>query len=449
MAITAAGVGSGLDIETIVSQLMTLERQPLVNLQSRESATNAQLSAYGRIKSAVSSFQDAMQELSTEDKFKIFTATSSDEGVLTAETTSSAAAGIYNLTVDRLAQNHKMGSDEFADTATVGGADAADALTIDINGESFSIDLYNGGDGMTLSQVRDAINSAEDNSGVTATILNTGGGNQRLVLTSDESGYDERLQLSYGGTIDAATFNFTTSNYDADIGDSMVDLSKLDAAFTIDGFDLTASSNSVSGVMDGITFDLNTTGSVTLNVERDTASIEESAQSFVDSYNSILSELNSASLGVLSGDSTLRSIAGQMRNVLNTSPVGLSGIYSALSEVGIKTNAETGDLELDSSEFSNALDNDFASVAELFANDDQGFAFRFEALANSFLDTDGIIDSREEGLNDRIDGYQDAQADMERRLGLKEKALRSQYAALDSLVGSLQNTSAFLLQQLS
>ena len=138
-----------------------------------------------------------------------------------------------------------------------------------------------------------------------------------------------------------------------------------------------------------------------------------------------------------------------MRNVINTAPVGLTGTFTSLSELGIKTNAESGDLELDSTEFSDALDTDFASVSELFAHDDQGFAFRFDALADEFLDTDGVIDSREDGLNDRIRDYRDDQSDMERRLELKEKALRSQYAALDSLVGSLQNTGSFLIQQLS
>lgn len=443
MAITAAGVGSGIDIETIVSQLMTLERQPLVNLQRRESALNAQVSAYGQVKSAISSFQDAMEKLATDEKFKIFTATSSDEDVLTAETGTTAASGIYNLEVNRLAQNHKLGSDEHADSATFGGA-AGDELTLTVDGESMTLDLSTA---QTLSEVRDAINSDEDNPGVTATILNTGGGNQRLILTADDSGYDKRVQLSYGGSINAATFNFTTTNQD-EVGDPMVDLTKLDASFDVDGFAITNASNRVSDVVDGLTFELKDTGSVTLNVERDTESIQDSAQEFVTAYNNVLSTLETLRGGTLSGDSSLLTIQSQMRNTINTAPVGLTGIYTSLSQVGIKTNAETGRLELDSTEFADALDEDFSSVSELFSHDDQGFAFRFDALAESFLETDGIIDAREDGLSDRIRDVQDNQSDYERRLELKERALRSQYAALDSLVGSLQNTSSFLLQQL-
>lgn len=443
MAITSAGVGSGIDIETIVSQLMTLERQPLVALERRESTVSSQLSAYGQIRSSLASFQDAMEDLSDADKFRIFTSTSSDDDVLTASTDSDAAAGLYDIEITRLAQNHKMGSDEKSSSATFGGT-AGDELTLTVDSSSVTVDLTTA---KTLSEIRDAINSDTDNPGVTATILNTGTSTQRLILTSDDSGTDEQISLSYGGTINSSTFNLTTINDDG--GSPMTDLSKLDAAYTVDGYSLTAGSNKVTSAIDGLTLNLEKVGSATLTVTRDDTSIQASAQEFVDSYNNVLSTMNTYSNSVLSGDSTLRSIASLMRGVINTAASGLTGSFDSLSQVGIKTDAETGDLTLTASEFTDALDSDFDSVAELFYNDDQGFAFRFEALADSLLDTDGTIDAREDGLNDRIDNLQDSQADEERRLELKEKALRSQYAALDSLVGSLQSTSSFLFQQLN
>lgn len=443
MPITAAGIGSGIDIETIVSQLMTLERQPLVNLQRRESVTGAQVSAYGKIKSAVASFQDAMAALSKVDKFKIFTAASSDEDVLSATADSDAAAGVYNIAVTRIAQNHKMGSNESTSSATFGGG-VGDELTLTVGSDSTTIDLSTA---KTLSEVRDTINAASDNPGVTATILNTGGGNQRLILTANDSGYDNRVQLTYGGAVDANTFGFATANQ-APGGGALAALTDLDAAFTVDGYSITAASNKVTDVIDGMSLEFKQTGSITLSVDRDTSAIEESAQAFVKAYNDVLATLATQRSGQLSGDSTLRSIERQMRDVLNTQPSGLTGSVTALSQVGIKTDAKTGRLTLDSSEFSDALTSDFDGVAQLFANDDQGYAFRFEALADAMLDTDGVIDSRVDGLNDRIRDLKDGQADMSRRLELKEKALRSQYAALDSLVGSLQSTSSFLLQQL-
>ncbi len=441
MAITAAGVGSGLDIETIISQLMTLERQPLVALQRREADTRSQISAYGSLKSAVSSFQDAMKDLSSLDAFRIFQSDSSDEDVAKVSAASDAAAGLYNVDVTRLAQNHKLGSDAFAETDTFGGG-AGDALTLTVGSNSTSIDLSSAS---TLSEIRDAVNSASDNPGVTATILNVGGGNQRLILTADESGYDSRVQLSYSGGVNAATFNFTMTNRDSQ-GTPLADLTELDAAFSIDGFALTSASNNITSAIDGLDIELEGEGSTILNVSRDNAAIEESAKAFVDAYNNVFSTVDQLRADELSGDSTLRSITGQMRGILNVAPSGLTGSYSALSELGIKTDRDSGQLTIDSTEFAAALDTDFAGVAQLFANDDQGYAFRFDALANSMLDADGLIDNRVDGMNTRVRQLEDDQSDLERRLDLREVALRREYAALDQLVGSLQSTSNFLLQ---
>ena len=444
MAITAAGVGSGLDIENIISQLMSLERQPLVALERRESATRAQISAYGTLKSAVSTFQGAMKDLSSLDAFKIFQSASSDEDVMTATADSAAAGGIYNLDVTRLAQNHKMGSDQFAKTDTFGGG-ASDALTLTVGTDTATIDLSAA---QTLEGVRDAINSATDNPGVTATILNVSDTDQRLILTADESGYEDRVQVGFAGAISAATFNFANVNQDS-LGATITDLTQLDAAYSIDGFALTSASNNISTVIDGLNIELKGEGAATLNVSRDTAAIEESAQAFVDAYNNVFSTVDTLRADDLSGDSTLLSVTRLMRRTINTLPTGLNGSYSALSELGIKTDRDTGQLTFNKSEFGTALDTDFASVAQVFANDDQGYAFRFDALAESILESDGVIDSRVDGLNLRVSRLEGDQADLERRLDLREIGLRRQYTALDQLVGTLQNTSAFLLQNFS
>lgn len=444
MAITAAGVGSGLDIENIVSQLMTLERQPLVALQRKVSATQAQISSYGTLKSALSTFQDAMQGLSSLDAFRKHATASSDEGVVTASADGDAAAGIYNLEVSRLAQHHKMGSEEFAQTDTFGGA-GGDALTLTVGGDAMTVDLSTA---MSLSELRDAINSAADNPGVTATILNTGGGNQRLILTADESGHDNRVELSFAGAIKANTLGFVTTNQDVD-GNRLTDLAELDAAYSIDGFELTSATNNVSTVIDGLSLELKGVGASTLNVSRDNAAVEESAKAFVDAYNEVLSTIDTLRQDGLSGESVLSGIKRALRNTLNTPPVGLEGAYAALSQVGIKTNPKSGQLEFNSSDFAKALDADFNGVAQVFANDDQGVAFRFDQMVDYYLDADGPLDGRVDGLNDRVRRLENNEASLERRLELKEVALRAQYSALDSLVGSLQSTSTFLLQNFS
>ena len=441
MAITAAGVGSGLDIENIVSQLMSLERRPLVALQQKTNATQTSISSFGNLKSAISSFQDKMQELGSLDAFRKFAVTSSNEEALTASADGDAAAGIYSIDVLRLAQNHKQGSNELNETATVGGG-AGDSLTLTVGTGSSTIDLSSA---RTLTSLRDAINSAADNPGVTATILNTGNGNQRLIVTADESGYDGRVQLSSSSSAIETALGFATTNRD-ELGDPIGDLAQLDAAYRVDGFDLTASSNRVSDAIDGLTLELKGIGSSTLALERDNEAIEESAKSFVEAYNALLDTINDLRGDELAGDSLLPGIARALRGVLNTAPVGLSGEFSALSQVGIRTNAQSGRLEIDSDDFADALDNDFSAVAQLFANDDQGFAFRFDAMADYYLGTDSPIDSRVDGLNARVRRLGNEESSLEFRLERKEAALRAQYASLDSLIGGLQSTSTFLLQ---
>ena len=444
MAITAAGVGSGLDVAGIVSQLVSLEKRPLVALQQRESQFNAQLSDFGRLKSAVSAFQDAMTNLSSVDKFRVFNAASSDQGVLTASADSTAAAGTYAIQVDRLAQNHKQGSAEYADTAAFGGA-AGDALNLTVGADTLSVDLSTP---KTLAEIRDAINGDSSNPGVSATILNTGTGLQRLILTADTSGYDKRVQLSYGGAVNSGSFNFATINTDA-VGAPMADLMQLDAAYSVDGYALTSASNQVSGVIDGISLTLKATGASDLTLSRDTTSISKSASGFVDAFNKLQKTFTELSAGGLQGDSSVLGIQRQVRNMLNTPTAGLSGSFSNLFEVGITTDGKTGELKFNSTDFTKALDADFSGVSDLFANNDQGFAFRLGALADSLIQDDGLIKSREDGLNIRIKTNQADQERMTYRIGLREKALRAQYSALDSLVAKLNSTSQYLTSQLS
>lgn len=444
MAITAAGVGSGLDIENIVSQLMSLERRPLAAIQQKVRSVEADISSLGTFKSKLSTFQDAMEELSTLDAFKKFTTSSTDEGVLTATAGSDAAAGSFSVDVTRLAQNSRYGSKEMSGGATVGGG-AGDALVLGVNGDSMSIDLSAA---LTVDQLRDAINSNADNPGVTATVLNVGGGAQRLLVTSDESGYDNRVEISYGGAVDAATFDFALTNKDIN-GDPLVDLTALDAEFSIDGFALTSSSNNVSGVVDGLTLELKDIGSSVLTTGRDDEAIEGSGKQFVDAYNELVASIGTLQNANADARSLGRSVERSLRGALNASGSGLEGPFTALSQVGITTNATTGELEFDSDEFSKALDTDFASVANLFADDGQGVAFRFDALADRLADDDGVIESRIDTLNDQTRSLENREISLESRLELKEKSLRSEYAALDSLLTSLQSTSSYLLQNLS
>ncbi|WP_455235238.1 flagellar filament capping protein FliD, partial [Thiogranum longum] len=193
-----------------------------------------------------------------------------------------------------------------------------------------------------------------------------------------------------------------------------------------------------------------TTGKVQLNVSRDIDSVKESVQAFVDAFNELKTTFDSLSGegDDLEADNTLRSIENQIQSVFNTTPGGLNTDFTYLSEIGVSFQRD-GTLALDSDDLESAINSDFAGVAELFAHDDQGYLFRVDSLINNFVQADGLIDIRQDGLNSRIDVVDQRIADMEFRLELREQRLRNQFTALDALMGQLQGTSTFLTQQLA
>jgi flagellar hook-associated protein 2 len=436
--ISAPGVGSGLDVNSIVTQLMEIERQPLNRLESDKRGLEAQLSAFGRLKSALTSFQDALDDLKSLDAFEVYKAESSDETAFTATANSSAATGFNDIQVVRLAEAHKMGSVSIPDTGSTALGSGGDQMTITVNGSSFSVD----GGGMTLSQLRDAINDAPDNAGVSATIISENSGSHRLVLTSTETGNENAMSLSFTGSL-GADLGLTDINLPTD----------LDAELLVDGlYKITRSSNTIDDAIAGITLNLlgETAGNVQLNVSRDTDSVTESVQAFVDAFNELKTTFDSlAGEGdELEADSTLRSIENQVQRIFNTVPSGLTTGFSYLSEVGVSFQRD-GTLSLDSDDLESAINTDFAGMAELFAHDDQGYLFRLDGLIDRFVQAEGLIDVRQDGLNSRIDVTDQRIADMEYRLEIREQRLRNQFTLLDTLMGELQSTSAFLSQQLA
>ncbi len=436
--ISAPGVGSGLDVNSIVTQLMEIERQPLNRLESDKRGLEAQLSAFGRLKSALTTFQDALDNLKSLDAFEVYKAESSDETAFTATANSNAATGFNEIQVVHLAEAHKMGSVSISDTgATVLGG-GGDTATITVNGNSFSVD----GGGMTLSQLRDAINDAPDNVGVSATIISENSDSHRLVLTATETGNENALSLSFTGTLGT------------DLGLTNINVpTELDAELLVDGlYTITRPSNTIDDAIAGITLNLigETAAEVQLNVSRDTGSVKESVQAFVDAFNEMKTTFDSlAGEGDdLEADSTLRGIENQLQGIFNTVPAGLTGSFSYLSEVGVSFQRD-GTLALDSADLESAINADFAGMAELFAHDNQGYLFRLDGLIDRFVQAEGLIDVRQDGLNSRIDVTEQRIADMEYRLEIREQRLRNQFTLLDTLMGELQSTSTFLSQQLA
>ena len=180
--ITALGIGSGLDANSIIEQLMTLEQQPLVRLQQKEAGFLAELSAIGQLRSAIASFKDTVDAISSASDFSVFTATSADTAIFTASASSSAAEGTYDIQVTSLAAAQKQGSNSFADSDTTTVGSAGDTMEITIGSDNFTVEIG----GKTLDEIAEAINTDSENVGVTASIVQEDSSNFYLTLTSDE-----------------------------------------------------------------------------------------------------------------------------------------------------------------------------------------------------------------------------------------------------------------------
>ena len=388
--ISAPGIGSGLDINGIVGQLMAAERLPLTALENREKAFNQKISAFGQVRSALASFQTAMQGLSS-NKFQALSATSSDSEVLSASAGGNATPASYQIEVQQLARQHKLASDGHASTNDVIGSGTLNIQfgTYDSGSNSFianagkaaksiAIDPANS----TLSGIRDAINAA--NAGVTATIVNDGSATgNRLVITSTDSGAANSLKISVadddGNALDSSGLSALAYDPTAPAG-SGKNLGQVaaarDALLNIDGIAVAQSSNTVKSAIEGVTLNLAQTNvgqTLTLTVGRDSEAIKTAVQTFVDAYNSASSTLKKmtafngvgAQNGVLLGDATTRTIQTQMRGLLNTS-VDSGGALTTLSQIGVSFGSD-GTLTLDSAKLNTAIDSNFDGIAALFA----------------------------------------------------------------------------------
>ncbi len=433
MAITAAGVGSGIDVNSIVSQLMAIERQPLDALNQTQSQYNAQLSAYGKIKSDLAAFQSAAQAMQYSSSFSLFSATPSNTSVLTATASTSALPGTHSVTVNSLAKPQiQVATTGFADTSTTAVGNVGDTLTFTTGTNTFTVTLDSTNN--TLQGLQNAINSAAGNYGVSASILNDGTTNgNRLVITANSSGTANAVTLS--GTL-ATSLNFATTQAAAD------------ASLTVDGVTgITKSSNTISDVLQGVTLNLQSTGTSNVTVQTDNAAVTSLANNFVSAYNALQKDITSlhGKGGTLEADNTILTINSVLDNVFNSGTS--SGAYNYLSQIGISLQKD-GTLALDSAAFSSALTTNYSDVVNLFTNTTDGFSNRFNDALNSLLQTNGIVTAATDGINANLNLLQDRIDQMQTRLDQTQQSLQAQYSALDAMLGSMQSSANFLLSQL-
>jgi flagellar hook-associated protein 2 len=445
-AITSAGLGSGLDIEGLVSKLVASEGRPAsLRLATKEANLQADLSALGSLKGALSAFQTHVQGLKDLSSFQARTATSSNTDLFTVLANSSAVAGSFSIKVEQLAQSAKMRSGDFASDMAVLGAGT---LAIGLGTSSFNITVA--GD-TTLAGVRDAINQASDNPGIKATIINVDSGSQ-LVLTSDKVGAANTISIAASDT-DALDGNDLTRLATASLTSVQT---AADAIIYVDGQKVTKDSNSFSDVISGVTISLKKADPLkteTLSINLDKDSVKSKVNDFIKAYNSLAGTMSGLSsynaetrqAARLFGDSTLRSVQNQIRQALANPVQGVTG-FPTLAEIGIKTN-KSGVLELDSTKLDSVIASNFDAVAQLFASGN-GLATRFDDVLKNYLSSDGALSSRVDGVNKQIGGITDQRDKLNIRLAAIEARYRKQFTAMDALLGQLQATGSFLTQQL-
>lgn len=446
-AITSAGVGSGLNVASIVSQLVSSERAPADNrLNSAQAKTQAQISALGTFKAALSGLQTQLDSLtSASGSGSSFKLVSSLPEVFTASASSGIQAGSYAIEVRQLAQAHKLASSAYTSSSAVVGNGT---VTLSRNGESFTVTLADGEN--TLADLRDKINAASDNSGIQASLINESAGT-RLLLSGADTGATQGITVSSASAPllpilppGPAFVSFTTVQ------------AAQDAELKIDGYTVTSASNQVTTAIDGLTLNLldsrpGTTGRLTVSTDAEKSAANLAG--FVRAYNTFLAatatlthyDSSSKQAGALLGDSGVRMAQQQVRNVVGGSMSG-AGSFAMLADIGISTKKD-GTLVIDSTKLNTALTRDSASVGKLFSGND-GIATRLDAMFDSYIGSDGRIGNSTTSLQSRLKDIDRQRSALNLRMTGVEARYRAQFTKLDSLMSQLSGTSSYLSRQL-
>jgi flagellar hook-associated protein 2 len=456
-SISSPGLGSGLDVSGIITKLMQVESQPLTRLTQQEASYQAKLTAFGSVKGALSSLQTASQTLKSTSTFTGKSASVSDSSVLSATSTSTASAGSYDISITTLAKNHIVHS-----SGTYGLTDGFNGGTLAFQigsdggsgGTTKSVTIPNSS---TLSQVRDAINAGDV--GVSASIVNDGTTN-RLVLSSTTTGSAGNIRITATQSGTGNTQNISDFDYAGVDGTMLQDRAADNAVFSVNGLDITRSSNTVTDAIDGVTLSLSKEASTAkVTVAANSAAATSAVDSFVKAYNDAVTQLKTLTAydatnkksSILTGDSTARNIQAQLSAMVQTNVSGITGGVTRLSNIGI-TVQKDGTLATNSSTLAAALADPGKDVAALFTQTttgNKGIAVQFNDLLESIVGTSGLILGRTEGLDASIKSVQKRADAMNLRLTQIESRYRRQFTSLDSLISSMQQTSQYLTQQLA
>ncbi len=451
--ITSTGLGSGLDINGIVTSLVNAEGAgPKAQYSAQTTQIQTQISAYGQLQSAVSALQASLTTLSTTSQFQANSATVADKTIASATADATSAAGSYTLEVDQLAAGAQLVSGPVASSSTAIGTGT---LTIKVGATSIPVTISSTNN--TLAGIAAAINQAGAAQGVSASLLTANDG-VRLSLTSATTGAANAVTVTQsGGDGGLAALVYDPAN-------STTNLTQLqaaqDAEIKLNGFAYNSASNNVTGAVTGVTITLAAKtangATTTLSVSPDQSGALQAVQSFVASYNTLASaysqltsyDASTSTAGPLLGDSLTNNLMNQVRNALNTSVASLKkGPFSSLAEIGITANPD-GSLSLNQSKVSSAFANNYGQITQLFAGTG-GVATTLNSVLTSFTQpVTGIFAEQNTSLQAGLTDIQKEQAALQTRLNTMQSTLLAQFNAMDTLVGQLKNTGTTVMAEL-
>jgi len=450
----AAAGGSVIDVNSLVSQLVAATRAPQDSvISTKTQAVTTQITALGTLKGALSTFQTSLEAIATPSAFNAETANTSNDSVFTATASTDAVGGTYSVSVSQLAQAQQLVSKAFpADgTAPFGTG----TLKISLGASSFNVTVGSSND--TLAGLASAINSAAGNPGVTATVI-SGTDGDHLVLSSTLTGAANTIQVAEtdaGTGLAAVTYaTGNTANYTQNSAAQ-------DAKFSISGIAHSSSSNTVSDALSGVTLNLTGTTAAgtgagsfaTLTVAQDTSTIETNIGNFVSAYNTLVGSIQQLSsydsttntAGPMLGDALLSGIRNQIRSTLYSIVNNGSSTYNSLASIGITTKSD-GTLSLNSTTLQTALNAAPSAVSSLFSGA-SGIASNLNSQITSELASGGAVDSRSKTLISQENALTDQTNQLNTQMAALTASLTQQYATLNTLLSSLQSTSAYLTQQ--
>jgi flagellar hook-associated protein 2 len=415
-------------------------------LADRKSTLDAQVSAYGTFSSALSTLQATLTTLETPAALAGRIATLGDTTIATASATADAVPSQYSLTVQNLATAASLSSKAFASASSSVGTGV---LTIGVGGNSASITI--GSSDNTLSGIVNAINSATNNPGVTASILTTSSG-ARLVLSGSATGAANAITVTQsGGDGGLSALVYDPSHATTNLTQTQA---AQDANFTINGFAATSPSNQVTTVINGVTLNLLKTTAAgtptTLSVGTDSAGAQTSIGTFVTALNGLIKSIqgltsydpSTKAAGPLLGNATLESFQNQLQDILNQVQSGNTSTGTSLASLGITANPQ-GTFDTNSKTLGNALSGNLASVTSFFGGT-HGIASQLDGLISQYTQAGGLLDSINKGLQSSLSDVAAQQTALNARLAAYSATLTKEYNAMDTAVALLKQTQTYL-----